>query len=557
MQKSYAARHLRNMRDSVSQSSLDLDSPDHAPFFSPDFQPSKLPWFADRVKEDSVCSIEVQRNVDSPPTMDLCISNPRMSLNLSPDANDSFSRKRTFDCVSKSPVPPRRSQSTGLTMEFERFQVHSCEQPMKRQNSQQDITPAKLPTQPTETPVLPTQPMDGQCTPSTPAEIPIPFQDQSAYRTPDQQYSIEPMVYDSPRTPPNAPNVSIPFSCMSSSPIPDQNSSKGQANPLRALPQRVTPFKIFHSGPGSSPMSADTDSSFNKSKENYLDISGTQAIPPTSPIAEGTDESSCLQSDHEEVSFSDTSNNSGHVSTLSNFEPETSHSQEDGESNKSSANGNLSNSHLDSSLLNLSTSAATNDNASNTTDPISESISTAPDDHPSNTTDPISESTSTAPDDNASSDSHESRGKETPIDNCGPEMIPLCQDDSNGYKDSESGQEKLCENADKTAGNEENMETQNEGENLPAAVHHDTVSGMKKQHGTSPKTSTPQVSENSASEQPLLDKFPAKKPVNKLLKKASFTFFVPVFGKGRFNKFNVSGKRNSIIIISRHPPAPL
>ena len=459
-----------------------------------------------------MCSIEVQRNVDSPPTMDLCISNPRMSLNLSPDANDSFSRKRTFDCVSKSPVPPRRSQSTGLTMEFERFQVHSCEQPMKRHNSQQDITPAKLSTQPTETPVLPTEPMDGQCTPSTPstpAEIPIPFQDQSAYRTPDQQYSIEPMVYDSPRTPPNAPNVSIPFSCMSSSPIPDQNSSKGQANPLRALPQRVTPFKIFHSGPGSSPMSADTDSSFNKSKENYLDISGTQAIPPTSPIAEGTDESSCLQSDHEEVSFADTSNNSGHVSTLSNFDPETSHSQ-DGESNKSSANGNLSNSHLDSSLLNLSISAATTDNASNTTGPISESISTAPDD-------------------NASSDSHESRGKETPIDNCGPEIIPVCQDDSNGYKDGESGQEKLSENADKTAGNEEDMETQDEGQNLSAAVHHKTDSGMKNQHGTSPKTSTPQVSENSASEQPLLDKFPAKKPVNKLLKKVSFTLFCSSF----------------------------
>ncbi len=474
------------MRDSESQSSCNLDSPDHAPYFSPDFQPSKLPWFAHRVKEDSVCSIEVQRNVDSPPTMDLCISNPRMSLNLSPDANDSFSRKRTFDCVSKSPLQPKRVQSTGLTMEFERFQVHSSEQPRKRSNTQLHISPAKFPTQATETPVSLSEPVDVQCTPSTPAEMIIPFQDQSAYKTPDQQHSIEPMVCDSPRTPPNAPSVPIPFSCMSSSPIPGQNPIRGQVNPLRALPQRVTPFKIFHnSGSGSSPVSADTDSSFNKSKENYLDISGTQAIPPTSPFAEVTDESSCLQSDQEEVSFTDISDNSGHVSTLSNFEPETSPSQE-----IEPRNGNLSNSHLDSSLLNLSVSPAPNDNASNTGE---------------------------------ENYSHESHANEvdcivsvTSIANCGPEKTP-CHHDAKEFEEVELEKEnaaEFCTNTEKMGQNERAMEIEEEGGTLPTADH-----GTKEQHGNSPKTSTPQVNENVANEQPPPDKFPAKKPINKLLKK--------------------------------------
>ena len=120
IQKSYAARHLASMRegsDSIDGSAIETPSKPCVEFQS---------WVSDTTKEDSVCSIEMNRHMESPPPMDLCITNPKLCLSMSPDQSDTpLQRKRRYDCVEKSPIALRssRNESTGLTMEFQRFQV--------------------------------------------------------------------------------------------------------------------------------------------------------------------------------------------------------------------------------------------------------------------------------------------------------------------------------------------------------------------------------------------------------------------------------------------------
>ena len=246
IQKSYAARHLASMRegsDSIDGSVIET--------------PSKLDvgnqsWVSDIAKEDSVCSIEMNRNMESPPPIDLCITNPKICLSVSAEQGDTpLQRKRRYDCVEKSPIALRasRNDSTGLTMEFQRFQVHS-DPPSKRINVDRN---------------------------SSPERSVLSFQESIVSKTPehpDNCFARESIKIESPSTPPNLiPPVA--FIHLSSSPVLAKpgKSSQTNSNPstVDSACQRFNP----------SPMSL--DSSLSRTKDNYLDIFGTQEMPSSSP----------------------------------------------------------------------------------------------------------------------------------------------------------------------------------------------------------------------------------------------------------------------------------
>ena len=262
IQKSYAARHLASMRegsDSIDGSNLDTPDERHVPMRC-DANGSVTSWLnhvKEREKEDSVCSIEMNRDMESPPPVDLCITNPKMCLTMSPEYNDSFTqKKRRYDCVEKSPISLRSScnNSTGLTMEFQRCHVHS-DQPAKRCNIEVNASPVRSM---------------------------LSFQESLVSKTPDNpenDFIRQSIRLESPCTPPKLIPQSA-FIHISSSPV--------LAKPCKSSSSQSASEKGVVSGacPPSNTSSVSLDSSLNSTKDGYLDISGTQTIPSSSPGAD-------------------------------------------------------------------------------------------------------------------------------------------------------------------------------------------------------------------------------------------------------------------------------
>ena len=246
IQKSYAARHLASMREGS-------DSMDGSGIETPDKPCVGIQsWVSDTTKEDSVCSIEMKRNMESPPPTDLCITNPKICLSMSPEQSDTpLQRKRCYDCVEKSPISMRasRNESTGLTMEFQRFQVHS-DPPAKRVNVDRNNSPERSV---------------------------LSFQESIVSKTPehpDSCFERESIKIESLSTPPSLiPPVA--FIHLSSSPVLAKPGKSSQTysnhSTVDSASQHLNP----------SPMSL--DSSLNRTKDNYLDISGTQEMPSSPP----------------------------------------------------------------------------------------------------------------------------------------------------------------------------------------------------------------------------------------------------------------------------------
>ena len=238
IQKSYAARHLASMRDGS-------DSVDGSIMETPDKSAIGIKTSIDDVsRNDSMCSIEMNRNMDSPPPMDLCITNPKICLSMSPEQSDSsVQKKRRYDCVEKSPMMFRgsASNSTGLTSEFQRFQMNS-DPPAKRMNTELI---------------------------SSPERSVLSFHNSLESKTPehpDNSFARESIQMESPTTPPDLVPP-IAFIHLSSSPLLGKPGKASQSKSGQRLNQ--------------SPISL--DSSLNRTKDNYLDISGTQEIPSSPP----------------------------------------------------------------------------------------------------------------------------------------------------------------------------------------------------------------------------------------------------------------------------------